>query len=437
MKGAMSLEIEQARLPPWTARAARRRSRLDLHSVLWLIPVVALLFLQFSQTLAASVFMAVAIGYAAARPGLALRAVFSGLLPWAYVVVAGLSILWSQHTDVSTRAAIQIAITAGAALVMAHALAPRTFMSVWLWALLAADAVVLLNPKTALNAGAMAMIGIFGSKNQMGLSQAILIMVCVWIALDKQRPSALRWLAALSALFAFRLLLSARSVDATAALVGALGCAIVAYNLTWFPRRWRSTVMVGTVLSVGLLFVVTFVYASQLGLLDTLLQASGKDTTLSGRTDLWQRAAKMMQENPILGTGLQAFWVQGNPYAEELWARFAPNRSGYHFHNLWYESGVELGYTGLAIVLATVLLTALQVWRWATRAPSVESCFFLTYVIFICMRTFVEVDLFGQYSFNWVLFIAAWAYARQAGRRGLPPTRTALTRSELRFREAS
>jgi exopolysaccharide production protein ExoQ len=190
--------------------------------------------------------------------------------------------------------------------------------------------------------------------------------------------------------------------------------------------------MIGTVLSVGLMFIVVFVFANQLGLLDTLLSLSGKDATLSGRTELWQRAAKMLEENPVLGTGLQAFWVQGNPYAEELWARFAPGRSGYHFHNLWYESGVELGYVGLAVVLATVLLTTLQVWRWAVRSPSVESCFFLTYAIFICMRTFVEVDLFGQYSFNWVLFIAAWAYARQAKRQQSRPS-SAISSSDGSF----
>lgn len=405
--------------------------RLDLNSLIWFVAVAALFFLQFSQTLAAAIFMAVALGYAAARPGLAMRAAFSGLLPWAYVVLAALSILWSQHSDVSGRAAMQIAVTAGAALVMAYALAPRSFMLVWMVALLVADAAVLLNPRTALNAGAAAMIGIFGSKNQMGLSQAILIMACVWIGLDKRRTTSLRWLAFLFALFAFRFLLAARSVDATAALIGALGNAFVAYHLTWFPRRWRSTVMIMTVVSVGLLFVVIFVYANQIGLLDTLLQLSGKDATLSGRTELWQRAGKMLEENPILGTGLQAFWVQGNPYAEELWARFAPNRSGYHFHNLWYESGVELGYIGLAVVFATVFLTTLRVWRWATRTPSPESCFFLTYVIFIFMRTVVEVDLFGQYSFNWVLFIAAWAYAGRAKHLEAHPARTPPEEREL------
>jgi exopolysaccharide production protein ExoQ len=121
----------------------------------------------------------------------------------------------------------------------------------------------------------------------------------------------------------------------------------------------------------------------------------------------------MINERPALGLGLQAFWVQGNPFAEALWARWNPSRFGYHFHNLWYETGVELGYVGVLIALYTVVSTNLAVSRWVIRSPQAESCFFFAYVLFIDIRTIVEVDLFGQFSFSWILFIAAWVYARE------------------------
>ena len=390
------------------------RLRLDVPWLAWFIALVALFFLQMSQTVAASIFMAISVAYVLARPGFALEAALLGVTPWIYVVLALLSVSWSEHSDVSGRAAIQIAVTMGAALVMARTLPARGAISVLMCAVLVADAASLLNPQMAWNAGALAMIGIFGSKNQLGLSQAILVMAGVWIALDRQRGWPIRCLALFSVILGFMLMIAARSLDATATMTVSVACALAAFRLNWVAPRWRATVLAALLIVVVVLAGLAFLSAGESGLFGEILRLSGKDATLTGRTDLWQRAAAMMEENPLLGTGLQAFWVQGNPYAEELWARFAPGRSGYHVHNLWYEAGVELGYVGVIATFATIASTTLEVWRWVIRAPSVISCFFLSYVIFIAIRTYVEVDLFGQYSFNWVLYILCWAYARQS-----------------------
>jgi exopolysaccharide production protein ExoQ len=152
-------------------------------------------------------------------------------------------------------------------------------------------------------------------------------------------------------------------------------------------------------------------------LFQAALQATGKSTTLSDRTPLWDVANKMMQEHPIGGVGFQAFWQHGNPYAEDLWRQFQPGRAGYHFHNLWYQSGVDLGYIGLGLAFLTVGITAIEVMRWVVRSPSPASCFFLGYVAFIILRSMLEVDLFAQFSFQGAIFLAAFVYARQSRER--------------------
>jgi hypothetical protein len=68
-------------------------------------------------------------------------------------------------------------------------------------------------------------------------------------------------------------------------------------------------------------------------------------------------------------------WVQGNPFAEELWAHFGLSGGGFNFHNLWYEMGVDLGYLGILMSLLTVLIVSARAVRWAVRAPSAESFF--------------------------------------------------------------
>jgi O-antigen ligase len=41
---------------------------------------------------------------------------------------------------------------------------------------------------------------------------------------------------------------------------------------------------------------------------DSILTASGKDSKLTGRADLWQVADRLIAQKPILGLGYNAFW---------------------------------------------------------------------------------------------------------------------------------
>jgi exopolysaccharide production protein ExoQ len=341
------------------------------------------------------------------------------------VALCFLSVLWSPVPDISIRGAIQVALSTGAAFVLARGLAPRRFMLAVMAALLVAACASLLVRRAQVNEGVLTLVGIFGSKNQLGLSQAILLMVASWVFLDRKMRRPLRLLALFGAALAVALLIRARSLDATVVAVGALGCSYFAYKLSWFPRRWRPFIL-GVVVSLMIaLFAVLLLFSDDL--FGQGLQLLGKDSTLTGRTYLWQRATQMMHDNPVLGVGLQAFWVQGNPYAEELWARFQPGRSGYNFHNIWYEIGVHFGYVGLCIAVLIASVTSLSVMRWTLRSPEPASCFFLAVVIFADARTFVESELFGQFSLLAFLYVACFAYARHS--KALVPGRPRIGRS--------
>ena len=104
---------------------------------------------------------------------------------------------------------------------------------------------------------------------------------------------------------------------------------------------------------------------------------------------MWTWAAALINQHPLLGTGYGAFWVQGNPYAEEIWAHFqVTGRSGFNFHNQWYDIGVSLGYVGLFVGLLTVLTVTIRTLRWVVRDPSPESCFFTAFVWIVNIRYF-------------------------------------------------
>ena len=76
--------------------------------------------------------------------------------------------------------------------------------------------------------------------------------------------------------------------------------------------------------------------------------------------------------------------------------------------------GVHFGYVGLGIAVLIVVATSAAVMRWALRSPGPASCFFLAIVIFAGARSFVESELFGQFSLLAFLYVASFAYARQS-----------------------
>src|SRR6516164_946487 len=392
-----------------------RSLALDFSWWIWFVAIGALYLGEFIPTLPVIVFMAGSFIYFLARPGLATKAIFSLWVPWIYVIFAALSVLWSQFPDWTLRASIQYIFSTGAFLVMVHALPAKSFLTVCLSALLIVDAASLANPIMAWNAQGLAMIGIFGSKNSFGLFQALLIQFSVWVLLDRSQPPLLRGLAVIGAVGGAYLLSVALAVGATVALFGALACAFLAFNLRRFSPRSRIIIFCGGGLVIAILCGFLIVFSDEL--FQAALQFTGKSSDLSTRTPLWDVAKKMMESHPIAGAGFEAFWQHGNPYAEDLWRRFQPARAGYHFHNLWYQSAVDLGYIGLSLAILTVGITSIEVMRWVVRSPSPASCFFLGYVAFIILRSTLEVDLFAQFSPMDAIFIAAFVYARLSRER--------------------
>jgi exopolysaccharide production protein ExoQ len=238
-----------------------------------------------------------------------------------------------------------------------------------------------------------------------------LIQVGLWVLLDHGQRRLMRALALIGVVGAAILIVAALSVGAVVTVFGALACSLLAFHLRHFPPRSRGVILSAGAVLTAILCSFLIVYGDEL--FQGALQFTGKSASLSDRTPLWDVAKKMMQEHPIGGVGFQAFWQQGNPYAEDLWSRFQPGRAGYHFHNLWYESGVQLGYIGLGLALLTVAITAIEVMRWVVRSPNPASCFFLGYVVFMILGSVVEVGLFAQFSLTGAIFLAAFVYARQ------------------------
>ena len=121
---------------------------------------------------------------------------------------------------------------------------------------------------------------------------------------------------------------------------------------------------------------------------------------------------------PLLGLGYQSFWVQGHVEAEGLW-RYAQieSRAGFHFHNLYYETAVELGELGVAVMAAMLLGAGFVAVRLALRSPGPEAAFLCALVIFYAIRVFVELDFLDPFSPGSFLLPVIWVYGSEAFKR--------------------
>jgi exopolysaccharide production protein ExoQ len=256
--------------------------------------------------------------------------------------------------------------------------------------------------------GDVAFQGTFRSKNQLALVVSILMLAGLAVLLDRGQARIFRLLAIPALALVLPLLVMARS--ATSLVASALGAALLLGG--FFLSRLRPIQRALLLLAV----VATLLPAvSLLGDADELAtlfitDTLGKDATLTGRTTLWERAAVLIPDRLMLGVGFQSFWQPGNLEAEALW-RFFRVQGGFHFHNVWIETTVQLGTIGTALLALTLASGILCCLAWSWRERSLPPAFFLAYLLMLTLRSFVEVDFAVQFSYSTVLFYAAVVFA--------------------------
>jgi exopolysaccharide production protein ExoQ len=384
-----------------TISATVHQAKLEYRAtwLVWLCCAVSLAFKDI-LTIPAVSFLCAVLLYCALFPLRPYRALTWNFIPWIFVVFGMLSVIWSEQPMQSLRAALQIAITVLAAIMFAQGLQARSFIAVVMYAFVTSIVASFYIP------------GVFGSKNQVGLTLALMMLSSFWVMLDKQQPMFSRTIALLALLGAPSMLVDAGSAGAL--LAG--GLALLTSVIPFLLRRLHLSTRIfllcsGAFVSFVALGVALLAFDN---LPDVLLESIGKDAGLTGRTFLWSQAAYIIADHPF-GLGLQAFWVEGNNEAVRFWEiNYITGHTGFHFHDLWLETGVELGLIGILVAAGTTLVVFFSAWRWVLRDPGPESCFFVGFVTFIVSRTLGEVELYYQFNLASMIFIAGYYYAASA-----------------------
>lgn len=343
-----------------------------------------------------------------------------------FAVFACLSVFWSAAPAMTARTGIQYLSHVVCALIAMRLIDIRTLTR----GAIAGTGIVLvysllfgvyhLDPLD----GTYSFVGAFASKNQLGFyaSLGIYFAFIAPVALGERRL----WLfasAAVGLLAAYSLLASqsATSVLTTAVIIGLwLGMRVVGL----LSPGHRKGLFLAAVIC-GALVAVAGIYG---GGVDLVLGLFGKDSTLTGRTYLWQQGIEAAMASPLVGVGYQAYWVQGFSEAERLWEEFyIATRSGFHFHNTYIEAIVETGAIGLVLLSGILLTTVLgHVKRLLTEDDDTQSSVLFGIAMLLLVRSFVEIDIMNPYHVgSFLLYFAA-------GKLTLPIIRPELRPAEVR-----
>ena len=111
---------------------------------------------------------------------------------------------------------------------------------------------------------------------------------------------------------------------------------------------------------------------------------------------------------PFFGYGYSAFWVQGNPIAEKLWYAFDIRaRAGFHFHNLFVETFVELGGFGVFFIALLLLQNFFKSFGSILKfGMEKDYVFALGIATMFLVRAYVEVDLVGTFGIAAIVFFS-------------------------------
>lgn len=377
-------------------------------AVLALVAIGALSLEPLFGTMAAAAFLALGTLLIVSQP---LHSLGSLLRWWPLLLLPAyclLSILWSEFPDNTLRYGMQLFFTLAVAIVIACRVPAATLLR-GLFLIYAAGVVLSVGIGRSSD-GSGAWLGIFGSKNAFAAFVAVFAVISVGLSFDRGSPRWVRFAAVAGALVSLPLLIRAQSAGALA-VIGPSVLAVVLVNSSRLLSDMQKTFLVGFAIIAVLAGVLIFATYGDT-LMAAFLQTSGKDSTLTGRTDLWRTGYTLIAERPFFGVGYRAFWVSGNGPAEQLWAMFGEQSgAGFNFHNTYISNTVELGFVGLAIELAIIYVGAALLIVLAIARPTHIVAFLLGLQVLLILRSFVEVEVFYEFSVRSMLTYCTFIYA--------------------------
>ncbi|HTW23733.1 MAG TPA: O-antigen ligase family protein [Candidatus Baltobacteraceae bacterium] len=188
--------------------------------------------------------------------------------------------------------------------------------------------------------------GVTTNKNMLGVITLVVSLGALWRLLEiwraKEDPARRRHLLAQGVLLAFGLALLQLANSATSRACFVLGALLlITMRRPFFERRPRAVhaLVLGVVLAGGLTML--------LGGEAIIVHALGRQTDLTGRTDIWAAVLPSVP-NKVVGAGFESFWL--GPRVLAVYERLPRYMHVNEAHNGYIEVYLNLGWIGVGLI---------------------------------------------------------------------------------------
>jgi O-antigen ligase len=206
-----------------------------------------------------------------------------------------------------------------------------------------------------------------------------------------------RHLLAQAALLALGIYLLTFANSETSTVCFVLGAGVLFVTSLRFMRRNTAAVHVLVLTLVGIVSLVIF-----LGGIASVTHTLGRNSTLTGRTDIWA-AVIPMAPNPLLGAGFESFWLSPR-VTLRLW-ELIPGLPLNEAHNGFIEVYLELGWVGV-VLITWILFDGYRRSVKALRREPLLGGLLVAYILCATIYSITEAG-FRMLHPMWIFFLLA------------------------------
>ncbi|MFN3231035.1 MAG: O-antigen ligase family protein [Alphaproteobacteria bacterium] len=181
----------------------------------------------------------------------------------------------------------------------------------------------------------------------------------------------------------------------------ALFVALASFVLIWSRSKpeviLKRSVVLGLLALPCLAVAVTF--------FGDILDAMGRDATLTHRIFVWEAALDKGPESVFLGSGFRSFWIW--PYANDVMYNVFGSRNSRlgNGHSGYIDLWLELGFVGVALVAALFVQLAVRSYRVLMARPDPVVGFFPALLVFILIYSLPELVILEHSEITWMMFM--------------------------------
>jgi len=311
--------------------------------------------------------------------------------------VCALSSFWSLDSDITIRRVFGLVGTTifGIYLASRYTLKDQLKLCLLMFGISAVMCFLFALAIPQYAAGAAGWRGMYPTKNVLGKRFFLSAAICLFLAITTRENRWISWLIYVTS--GVLILLSKSTTSLGNFIIITVAC-FVYYRI--LPLKYK--IMIPILTFIGTLSIAFYIWF--INQVDTILGSVGKDTTLTGRTELWPAVVDMIAKKPWLGYGYGAFWESRSTESATIIQTVQWNTPNAHngFLDLW----LGLGLLGLLVFLIGFIINLLRAIYLIRFDETFVNLWLLIYITFVIFSNLTETTLVDQNSIEWILYVA-------------------------------